>query len=162
MSYASQAQEFGLESIGARVGGSFTSRTDDFRLAEAFADCNLPWHWDFECRWRLQTQLQFSAGWLGDPGANAFIGTAGPSLALGGDRFPLSFGLGVSPTVLSRHDFQTKDLGSLFQLTAYIELNGELSSRVRVGYRFQHISNGGLGWTNPGLNLHILAFSYKF
>jgi hypothetical protein len=32
----------------------------------------------------------------------------------------------------------------------------------RFGYKFQHISNGGLGRGNPGLNLNLLFFGYSF
>jgi hypothetical protein len=32
----------------------------------------------------------------------------------------------------------------------------------RVGYKFQHISSGGLGRGNPGLNLNLLFFGYSF
>jgi hypothetical protein len=32
----------------------------------------------------------------------------------------------------------------------------------RLGYKFQHISNGGLGVGNPGLNLNLLFFGYSF
>ena len=161
-SYASLAQDHVLESIGGRVGGSFTSRTHDFHQAEAFANWNLPWEWDLECGWRLQLQLQCSAGWLGDPGGNAFVGTVGPSVLFFREHLPVSFDAGVSPTFLSRHDFQTKDFGSYFQFTAHAGVNWEASSHFRIGYRFQHMSNAGLGWTNPGLNLHALALSYKF
>jgi Lipid A 3-O-deacylase (PagL) len=31
----------------------------------------------------------------------------------------------------------------------------------RAGYKFQHISNGGLGRVNPGLNLNLLFFGYS-
>ena len=160
--YASQAQDFRAESIGARVGGSYTSRTHNFHEADAFANWDLPWAWNLDSNWRLKMQLQFSAGWLGDPGGDAFIGSVGPGVLLARKHFPISFDAGVVPTGLSRHDFQTKDLGSYFQFTSYAGVNGELSSRLRIGYRFQHLSNAGLGWINPGLNLHMLAISYKF
>jgi hypothetical protein len=32
----------------------------------------------------------------------------------------------------------------------------------RAGYKFQHISNGGLGRVNPGLNLNLLFFGVSF
>ena len=65
-------------------------------------------------------------------------------------------------TLLSRHDFSERDVGSLVQFTSYIGLNWDLSSRFRIGYRFQHMSNAGLGSPNPGLNLQVLAASYRF
>jgi hypothetical protein len=160
--FASQAQDFRVESVGARIGGSYTSRAHNFHEADAFANWDLPWAWNLDPNWRLQMQLQLSAGWLGDPGGDAFVGSLGPGLHFARDRFPLTFDGGVVPAGLTRHDFQTKNLGSYFQFTTYAGLNGELSSRLRIGYRFQHMSNAGLGAKNPGLNLHMLAISYKF
>ena len=54
-----------------------------------------------------------------------------------------------------------------FNFTAEGQLGIERfnSSRTRawrVGYKFQHISNGGLGRANPGLNLNLLFFGYSF
>jgi hypothetical protein len=41
-------------------------------------------------------------------------------------------------------------------------LNSARTRAWRVGYKFQHISNGGLGRVNPGLNLNLLFFGYSF
>ncbi|HWW00564.1 MAG TPA: acyloxyacyl hydrolase [Candidatus Acidoferrum sp.] len=160
--FAGRAQDFSLESAGVRGGASFTSATRNFHQAEAFVNCNLPWDWNVDSRWRLKSRLDLSAGWLADPGGDAAVVTLGPTLALARNHFPLSFEGGVSPTLLSRSDFGTKDFGLLFQFTSHVGLNAELGRRVRIGYRFQHMSNSGLGNPNPGLNLHFLAVSYKF
>jgi hypothetical protein len=40
--------------------------------------------------------------------------------------------------------------------------NSDRTRAWRVGYKFQHISNGGLGRVNPGLNLNLLFFGYSF
>lgn len=34
--------------------------------------------------------------------------------------------------------------------------------RYEIGYRFQHLSNAGLGDPNPGINFHIARFVYHF
>jgi hypothetical protein len=41
-------------------------------------------------------------------------------------------------------------------------LSFEISSRIRLSYRFQHMSNAGLGLHNPGLNLNMFGISYVF
>lgn len=64
--------------------------------------------------------------------------------------------------MLSRHDFGSKDFGELFQFTSHIGLNLDLWEHLRLGYRFQHMSNAGLSGHNPGLNLHMLSMSYLF
>jgi len=42
------------------------------------------------------------------------------------------------------------------QLSLGLEVFGASRVPVRVGYRFSHISNGGLTGRNPGLNVHSL------
>ena len=81
---------------------------------------------------------------------------------LGKRDFPLGLEVGGGPTVLTRLDFRSKDFGDIFQFTSHIGLNFDLTSRVRIGYRFQHMSNGGLSRHNPGLNLHMVGLSYLF
>lgn len=161
-SAATQAQGFRLDSSGARTGGSFTSNAHNFHEADGFLNFDLPWAWSLGQGWRLQSRLDLSAGWLGDPGGNAFIGTCGPSLLFALEYFPLSFEAGVSPTFLSRDEFETKNFSTLLQFTSHLGVNWEVSSHFRLSYRFQHMSNAGLGDPNPGLNLHMLEVSYRF
>lgn len=157
-----RAQEFGLESAGVRGGASFTSESHNFHQAEGFMNWDLPLEVKLDARWRLQMQFQTSLGWVADPGANAFICTAGPGFLIGREDFPLVFDAGVSPTALSRYEFTTKDFGSLFQITSHVGFNVNLGEHASIGYRFQHMSNAGLVHPNPGLNLHFLAVSYRF
>src|SRR2546428_1452519 len=133
----SRAQELSLESAGARGGFSSNNPTDDFGQAEAFVNWNLPWRWEWGADWRLQSKLDLSAGWLGGHGAEAAIGTVGPSLVLSHARFPLSLEGGLSPTLLSRHEVGSRDFGSLVQFTSHAGLNWDLGQHFRLGYRFQ-------------------------
>src|SRR5881409_912613 len=75
-----RAQEFRLESAGARGGFSSDPGIGQFVQAEAFLDWNLPWHWEWDTDWRLQSRLDLSAGWLGSHGTDAAIGTVGPTV----------------------------------------------------------------------------------
>jgi hypothetical protein len=153
---------FRLESAGARVGGSPTSRAHNFHMAEATVNWNLPWAWDLGKRWRLQSRLDLAAGWLGDPGANAAIAMIGPSVLVGREKSHFSFEGGVSPTVISETQFGTKDFGIPFQFTSHFGLNWDVTKRLRLGYQFQHMSNACLCQQNPGLNLHVFGAGYLF
>jgi hypothetical protein len=159
---AGWAGEFRLESAGGRVGFPANPSAEGFHQAEAFVNWNLPWHWDLGRDWRLQSRLDVSAGWLGRGPDNAAIATLGPSLALGWQRLPVSLEGGISPTVISLEHFKTKDLGTDFQFTSHLGVNWDFASRMRLGYRYQHMSNAGIGQNNPGLNLHLVALSYVF
>src|SRR5277367_2014155 len=74
------AQDF--LTVGARGGLSFNAGNHRFGQAEAFADFDLPWQWNFYSDWRLQPRMDVSAGGLGNETTSAFIGTAGPLLEL--------------------------------------------------------------------------------
>jgi len=157
-----QAEGIRLESVGARGGFSGNHSGRDFNQAEVFGNLNLPWDWDLGKTWHLQTRLDLSAGWLGDRGEDAAIGTIGPSVLLGRARLPVSLEGGISPTFLSAHEFGSKDFGTLVQFTSHLGVNWDFASHWRLGYRFQHMSNGALSSRNPGLNMHMFALSYCF
>ena len=160
IAYPGAAQD--IWSVGTRGGVSFNSSVHRFSQAEAFGDMYLPWHWDFYSNWRLQPALDASAGWLNGEHANAFVGTVGPVLELHKGTFPLVLEGGSSPTLLSRNRFGSRDFGEAFQFTSHIGLAWDITDHIRVGYRFQHMSNAGISNPNPGLNVQMLTVSYRF
>jgi hypothetical protein len=159
---AAVAQDFRLESVGARGGFSFPDKRGQMVQGEAFADFNLPWSWDLGADWLLQTKLNLSIGVLSGNGEDGVVGTAGPALSLGRARLPLSLEAGVSPTLLSRHEFGAWNFGTALQFTSYVDLNFDFAKHFRLGYRFQHMSNAGLGTHNPGFNVNMVTLSYVF
>ena len=159
---AGRAEDFRLESVGARVGFPANWSSRYFRQVEIFANWNLPRGWDLGKEWWLHSRLDLSAGWLGDQGVNGAIGTAGPTLVLGRERLPVSLEGGVSLTGLSPAQFPSKDFGMNFQFTSHVGLNWDFATHWRLSYRFQHMSNAGLSPSNPGLNLFVVGLSYLF
>ena len=157
-----QADEFRLATAGARGGLGGNASSQDFTQVEIFMDWNLPWSLDLGRDWSVQTQVDSSAGWLGDPGADSGVFTRGPRLQLGKKGFPLKLVAGSNPTMLTNERFGTKDFGSNFQFTSYGGVTIDLGAHVSCGYRYQHMSNAGLSYTNPGLNLHMFSLSYVF
>jgi len=106
--------------------------------------------------------MDLSGGWLGDAGVDAAIGTLGASVLFSRKNFPFSFEGGSSPTLTSEHAFPDRNLGGPFQFTTHVGVNWEVTAHVRLGYRFQHMSNADIYTLNPGLNMHMLALSYLF
>jgi lipid A 3-O-deacylase len=157
-----------LESAGARFGFPANASSSDFYESDAYVNWDLPWSWDLGSTWLVQSRLDLSAGWLGRNGRDGGLGAIGPALALGHGRFPLWLEGGVDATVLTRTKFGpgdqggSKDFGIPFQFTSHIGVYYDVASRVRLGYRFQHMSNAGLGSPNPGLTLHVFYASYVF
>jgi hypothetical protein len=156
------AADFSLESAGVRYGFPNDGRSQGFNQAEAFLNSNLPWRWTLGTNWPLQSRLDATAGWLGRYPFNAAVVTLGPSLILRYKDFPLSLEGGASLTGITRDEFGSKDLGTRLQFTSHIGLNWDFAEHLRLGYRFQHMSNAGIREPNPGLNLHAFAVSYLF
>lgn len=154
-------QEFRFHSVGARIGFPAEDDSEHFLQAESFLDYNL-WRWNLSTNWRLQSRIATSAGWLGGRGEDAFIGSIGPTLELSRVGIPLAIEGGSSPTYISRYRFGRINLGTSAQFTTHIGLYWDVTSHWRVGYRYQHMSNGGIKEPNPGFNLHILSVGYLF
>jgi lipid A 3-O-deacylase len=160
---AISAPEKTWQSAGVRAG--FSSRDfprDPFLQSELFNIWNLPWRWRLCDTWTVKPRLELTAGCLSGKEENGFVGTLGPELAFQSDRVPIVFDAGVRPTWLSRYSFGYRDLGLHFQFTSYVGLGWEFSTHWKIGYRFQHMSNAGLGTPNPGLNLHMFELGYRF
>jgi lipid A 3-O-deacylase len=160
IAYSSDAQDF--LSVGVRGGLSCNSDGHSFRQSETFVDLDLPWAWTFCSDWRLQPRCDVSGGWLGGEHTDGFVGTLGPTIELRKGKCPLTLEGGSSPTFLSKYHFGEKNFGDDFQFTSHIGLEWYLTKRISIGYRFQHMSNAGLGRPNPGLNLNMFSFTYHF
>jgi lipid A 3-O-deacylase len=58
----------------------------------------------------------------------------------------------------------TFTLGTAFQFADMAGVGMQFGShqQYQAGYRFQHISNGGIKEPNPGINFHQLYLQYNF
>jgi hypothetical protein len=153
---------FPLESAGGRFGFPVTDGSEGFRAAEGFINCDLPLSWDLGSDFRLKSRLDFTAGWLARGGEDAATTSAGLTMALKYNKWPLWLELGSSPTYISRHEFGGRDLGGPLQFNTHIGLAWEMTRRWRLEYRYQHISNAGIDKRNPGLNLQGIGLGYLF
>jgi len=153
---------FEVESVGGRFGVGGNLSSFDFHEAEVFLNFSLPSDWDLGKHWISWARLDTSAGWLGDPGHNAFVASVGPALVLARPPIPVTLEAGAKPTLITQWEFGTKNLGMPFQIASHVGLNFEMGRSFRLSYRYQHMSNCGLSSHNQGLNLHLLGFSYVF
>jgi hypothetical protein len=151
-----------LESFGALGGIPGNNSSRFFNQAEFVADWTLPLGWELGKDWHLQSRLDLTGGWLGDFGNNAGIFTAGPSLVLARPPFPVTLVGGVSPTILTRTIFGSKDFGINFQFTTYIGLDVNFARHWRFTYHYQHMSDAHLSDKNPALNMQMFGISYVF
>lgn len=151
-----------MAAAGARGLFAANPKSHTFEQAELFADMNLPWRWGSDPGWQLQTRLDLSAGVLHGRSDNGFIGTVGPDFVVRHGSFPANLELGVSPTLLSRTEYDGMNFGIPLQFTSHAGLNWELGDHFGIGYRYQHMSNAHLSSHNPGLNLHGVVLYYRF
>lgn len=160
LSDSGYAQDF--LSVGVRGGMSLNGNSHCFRQAETFVDFDLPWTWNIYSDWRFQPKFDVSGGWLGGEHTDGFVGALGPTFELSKGKFPLTLEGGSSPTFLSKYQFGDKSFGDNVQFTSHIGLNWYFTRHLSIGYRFQHMSNAGLGNSNPGLNLNMFLLTYHF
>ncbi len=162
--FASTTNQVAILAAGARFGVSFPTESKQFTQGEFYADVGLPWRWESDgaLSLYLRPTLTASAGWLGDDYADGAVLKAGFGILFGSQRFPLSVEVGFSPTCLTEEVYGTKDFGTKLQFTSHVALNFDLAARLRLSYRFQHMSNGSLARPNPGLNLHMVGFGVLF
>ncbi len=149
--------------IGLRGGVSEKDVDDeDFQQYEIYINYALPWRWQSAAGWFLSTYLNGTAGALRGAGETGFIGSLGPSVAVGKAGIPVVLAIGVSPTVLSKSEFDDAELGGKFHFTSHLGVFFQLGQRWDLGYRFQHMSNASIKSTNPGLNMHMFQLGYRF
>lgn len=151
-----------LQSVGTRAAMSQRELNNNYYQAEAFANWDVPWRWGKENKLHFQPRLGLSTGWLHGWDEDGFVGSAGPGVAMGWNRIPVFLELGIGVTGLSRYQFGPQNFGSKLQFTSYLGFTLQPGSRLSFGYRYQHMSNGGLDSPNPGLNLHSMSLGWRF
>jgi hypothetical protein len=159
-----QDQDQGLDAIGIRGGLSATKRRQFFHQYEAYASFGLPWSVRNDSGWGVALQANAAAGVLYASEKTGFIGAVGPGLIFdkaGGKGIALEIGGDLN--FLSRYDFGNVDLNGNVLFDGHVGVMYRLAHGPGIGYRFQHMSNGGLnGHRNTGLDLHMLSLSWNF
>lgn len=145
--------------LGIRGGVDTQGKISHSELAGEFS---LPWKFSMENGWTISTSVQPSIGWIRDDDHGAVIGSVGPAFRLSSEGIPLSFIGGSAPTLVGRNNIGGRNIGTAFQFTTHVGLAWRLSDHLEASYRFQHMSDGGIGRTNPGINEHMLGVSWRF
>jgi lipid A 3-O-deacylase len=147
---------------GVRFGFAEVVEGEDFNQLEIAATYRLPWTRRLDQGWTLESRINASAGALHhDGGDTAAIVTIGPGLAWVSPSQQYTIEAGISPTLVSKHEFGEADFGGNFQFTSFIGLNSRLGERTTATFRVQHMSNAGIYNHNPGLNHIMLGINYR-
>lgn len=148
--------------VGVRFGFGEVVHGEDFNQLEIGAAYRLPWDWKLDTGWILESRINASAGaFHHDGGDTAAIGSIGPGFALVSPNQQYTLEAGISPTLMSQHEFGEADFGGNFQCTTFIGLNSRLGKRISASFRVQHMSNHGIYDHNPGVNQIMLGFNYQ-
>jgi lipid A 3-O-deacylase len=155
------ADENKWNTVGVRAGITDQNSTKFFSKYEAYAAFSLPWKWRSERGWILAAFIEINAGFVRSE-QNAFIGSIGPGFFIHTPFKGVVIAAGIYPTYIGRSRFGTEDFGESFQFTSEIGFNLNFCRNWTMGYRYQHMSNGGISNENPGLNTHMLELGYRF
>jgi hypothetical protein len=109
-------------------------------------------------------RTEFAAGVISGHGDTRPFASVGPVWRLNGDEQPLFVDFGFSPTLLGGSTLGNQDLGGNLHFTSSLAIGREFGQRQQflASLRIQHLSNGGLNSTNPGLDSIGVGFSGRF
>jgi hypothetical protein len=159
----SSGSPFVPDEVSFRFGFSATNVDYRFREYRVGTDWNFTLPETWTGNWLVVPQIDLSAGCLTSKGGHAaFVTSVGPALTIGYKDFPIVLEASCCPTFISLHDFGGIDMGSSFQFTSNIGLRWYITPDFGIGYRFQHMSNGGVTDINPGMELHVVSVSWRF
>ncbi len=140
----------------------------DYRVAVAgdkFADT-----WQFAVAFRMRPprrlrakRVEVAVGTLSTSQENRFFVSLGPVWQLPIRSQSLFFELGISPTLLSGSSYNGRDVGGKFHFVSSAALSATFGARdsITLSLRIQHMSNGGLNSTNPGMDMIGLTFTFN-
>jgi hypothetical protein len=157
--------EQGWNEVGVRGGFAATLRSTEFHQYEAYATYGLPWSIRGESGWGVALQANISAGVLHAAGENGFIGTVGPGVVFDRAGRGLALFLGGDLCALSQTKFGRVDFNGNPLFEGHLGVAYRFAGGPGISYRFQHMSNGGLGRHgdgNTGLDLHMFGVSWNF
>jgi len=160
-SLASGADQNWVE-FGVRLGYSKDIRGENLNQLEIATAYRLPSAWMLDDGWVLESRINASAGALHGGGDTAAIVTMGPGLAWISPGQQYTFEAGISPTLISKHEFGDADFGGNFQFTSFVGVNARLGERIAASVRVQHMSNATIYSPNPGLDQMMLGIHYRF
>ncbi len=122
----------------------------------------MPWEYRINSDFLISTQLEITTGRLESGREKAFLSSLGPSIIFSYDESLIALDAGISPTLVTEYKFCHKNIGGIFQFTSHIGIYFSTFHFMKLGYRFQHMSNAGLYEDNPGINFHLFEARFKF
>ena len=106
--------------------------------------------------------VEVAVGTLSTSQENRLFVSLGPVWQLPIRSQWLSVELGISPTLLSGSSFNGRDVGGNFHFISSAAVRATFGAHdsVALSLRIQHMSNGGLSSTNPGMDMIGLNITF--
>ncbi len=149
--------------IQLRFGTSMENENKDYNFIEVSAVYGLPFSWQWDSGWKIETGASFNAGILMDVDYDsALVGSTGVVLYLSSPLKWLELAISQRVALMTDHVFGKENLGGAFIFIEYIGINFYLQPELTIGCYYQHMSNAGIYGDNPGVNLQIFEIRYLF
>ena len=144
---------------------------DVTRFALSFS-YELPYRWFDSGDWYLGTYFEADAHyWDGEEGTTGTDSLASIGL-VGVLRFQRNPAAGIAPFVefgtgphlQTESEISNKDFDIAFAFGSHVGggVRFGANGRYELMYRYQHLSNAGIGDDNPGINFHLVRLGYWF
>ena len=150
----------GSYEVGLRGGTDSERVEENYTAAEVYVLKELPWKADLTDDLQLKTRLDGGVFYLEAASDGGVMLSTGFDLVV-----PIlnlvEFEAGFRPTSMLVKQYGADDFGGGIQFTSHVGVAATHNNLV-LNYRFQHTSNAGIFDVNPGLNLHLLGFGYRF
>jgi len=107
--------------------------------------------------------LELAIGAISTSQENRAFVSLGPVWRLPINRRSWFVELGFSPTLIAGSSLNGRDLGGNFHFTSSASIGATFGARenISIALRVQHISNGGLRSTNPGMDMIGLNLTFN-
>jgi len=122
----------------------------------------LPLEYRINSDFLISTQLEITTGRLEGGREKAFLASLGPSIILNYYESLIALDAGISPTLVTEYKFCHKNIGGIIQFTSHVGIYFSTFHFMKLGYRFQHMSNASLYRKNPGINFHLFEARFRF
>lgn len=129
-----------ISNFGVRVATADGAQSDGLTQHSLFVDFKLPWRWSPWEGVYATPRLTLEVGEFDTDLEDRLFGSFGPALRIDNDRWRI-------PVFV--------DLGTSLNLTSHVALGMRFGRQKdhSVSFRVQHISNGGINSTNPGVDM---------
>lgn len=148
--------------LGIRVGTNQSRRQENnFRHYEFFLINRLPFDVEKNNFVDLNFNFESTVGLLDDGYKKSVLFSVGPMLYFGIDKNTFSLMGGVSPSLMTNHTFRNIEFGGTFNFISHIAVLFSPIENMKLGYRFEHISNARIYESNPGINIHFIEIHFN-